>query len=246
MVYLSGSIFTILMYILCIVIPILVWIIEKKKKNVSEAIRVSRARICLFLGMDKKAKTILEDLTEKYNKSFYGHKLLARIYEKEGGMRKAIDEYVKVLDIEKHDYESYYRISVLLNDLNKKEEAAETLRILLKSRPQTIKATSLLGTIYIEQGEFKKAIEVFTNALRYDDEDPNMYYQLGICYTRINDFNAAKKSFQKAVNLDKDMYLAFYRLAQIALLYREYDVAEENFKRRKRKGKDIYRKSNKN
>jgi len=29
--------------------------------------------------------------------------MLANLYEKEGGMRKAIDEYVQVLDIKKND-----------------------------------------------------------------------------------------------------------------------------------------------
>jgi len=70
--------------------------------------------------------------------------MLAHIYEKEGGMRKAIDEYVQVLDIRKNDHESYYRISVLLNDLGKKEEAIEMLRILLKNRPQKYEATEML------------------------------------------------------------------------------------------------------
>ena len=70
--------------------------------------------------------------------------MLARIYEEEGGMRKAIDEYVQVLDIRKNDYNSYYKISVLLNELNKKEEAIDMLRTLLRSKPQMLEASKLL------------------------------------------------------------------------------------------------------
>ena len=40
--------------------------------------------------------------------------------KKEGGMRKAIDEYVTAIDIKKNDYNSYYKISELLRDLGKK------------------------------------------------------------------------------------------------------------------------------
>ena len=39
------------------------------------------------------------------------HKMLAEIYEKEGGMRKAIDEYVIAVDLNKKDYDSYYKIT---------------------------------------------------------------------------------------------------------------------------------------
>ena len=53
------------------------------------------------------AKSILVKLVTKYPESYLGHKLLAECYEKEGGMRKAIDEYVTAVDINKKDYKSY-------------------------------------------------------------------------------------------------------------------------------------------
>ncbi len=85
------------------------------------------------------------------------------------------------------------------------------------------------GEIYLEQKELKKAIEVYTNALKYYSDKYEIYYNLGICYSRINDFDIARKCFQKTVELNDDMYLAYYRLGQIALLYRDFDSAEENF-----------------
>lgn len=102
------------------------------------------AQSYIWIGNPKKAKKILIDLVSKYKGSYIGHKMLAHIYEKEGGMRKAIDEYVQVLDIKKNDYDSYYKISVLLNELGKKEEAMEMLRTLLKNRPQTYEASKML------------------------------------------------------------------------------------------------------
>ena len=227
--HLTGMTFTIILYILCIIIPIGVLILEIKKINISEILRVLMARLCLFLKKTKKAKGILIELVRKYHNSYMGHKMLAHIYEEEGGMRKAIDEYVQVLEIRKNDYKSYYEISVLLNELGQKEEAIEMLNTLLKNRPQTCEASSLLGKMYIEKGEYKKAIEVYTNSIRYDAENFETYYNLGVCYVRINDFNIAKECFEKTVKLNQDMYLAYYRLGQIALLYREFDVAEENF-----------------
>lgn len=85
------------------------------------------------------------------------------------------------------------------------------------------------GEIHIKRKEFKKAIEVYTNAVKYYPDKYEIYYNLGICYSRINDFDIARKCFQKTVELNDDIYIANYRLGQIALLYRDYDSAEENF-----------------
>lgn len=226
---LNTTMWQIILYLFCIIIPIVVFILEYKNINISEIIRILRAQIYLLLNNSKKAKNILVDLVSKYKESYIGHKMLAQLYEKEGGMRKAIDEYVQVLDIKKNDYNSYYRISVLLNDLGKKEEAIQMLTTLLKNKPQIYEASKMLGNIYLEQKEFKKAIEIYTNALKYSPENYEIYYNLGVCYSRINDFDIARKCFQKTVEINEDIYLANYRLGQIALLYRDFETAEEKF-----------------
>lgn len=226
---LGGALFTVLLYILCIIIPVAVFILEAKHVNVSELLRVIIAEFHILTNNPKRAKKVLIDLVSKYKESYIGHKMLAHIYEKEGGMRKAIDEYVQVLDIRKNDYASYYKISTLLNELGKKDEAVEMLRTLLKNKPQIYEATKMLGEIYLEKKEFKNAIEVYTNAVKHYPDKYEIYYNLGVCYARINDFEIARKCFQKTVELNEDNYLAYYRLGQIALLYRDFDSAEENF-----------------
>jgi tetratricopeptide (TPR) repeat protein len=59
-------------------------------------------------------------------------------------MRKAIDEYVKVLDIKKDDYKSYFKISVLLRNLGKKTESIEMLKTLNKKKPEFYETTEML------------------------------------------------------------------------------------------------------
>ena len=92
----------------------------------------------MFFGKTKKAKEVLLRLVSKYDKSYSAHKMLAEIYEKEGGMRKSIDEYLKVLDIKGDDYKSYFKISKLLNDLGKKDEAIEMLRNTSKEKTRIV------------------------------------------------------------------------------------------------------------
>ena len=92
-----------------------------------------------------------------------------------------------------------------------------------------MKHQKCFGEIFLEKREYKNAIEIYTNSVKYYPENYEIYYNLGVCYSMINDFAIARKCFQKTVEINEDMYLANYRLGQIALLYRDFDGAEENF-----------------
>lgn len=226
---LNQSFFICITYILCIIIPVIVLLLELKGINSSEMVSVFTSKLYRVLGNRKKAKDILINLVSKYDKSYYGHKMLAEIYQEEGGMRKAIDEYVKVLDIKNDDYKSYFKISKLLNDLGKKDEAIEMLSILSKNKPELYEANEMLGDLLMEKENFKEAINIYIKTIKYKPENAEIYYNLGIAYVRTNEFSLAKKSFLKAIEKDGNLYNAYYRLGQIALLYRDVDEAEQFF-----------------
>lgn len=140
----AGIIFKIIVYLLCLIIPAIVLIIESRGINFSELFYICISKMLIAFGKRKVAKEFLIKLVSKYDKSYNGHKMLAEIYEKEGGMRKAIDEYVKVLDIKGNDYKAYFKISQLLNDLNKKDEAIQMLTTLVKKKPELYEANKML------------------------------------------------------------------------------------------------------
>lgn len=216
-------------YLLCIIIPALVLSVELGGMNFSELMSYITCKFFMAIGNNKIAKSILINLVTKYKDSYLGHKMLAQIYEKEGGMRKAIDEYVKVLDIRKDDYKSYYTISVLLNDLGKKDESIEMLKNLIKVKPEFYKATELLGDLLSEKERYQEAINVYMQALKFYPEKYEIYYNLGMIYTQLNDFQMAKEFYEKSAELNHNLYGAHYKLGQIALLYRDLDSAEDSF-----------------
>lgn len=226
---LNGTLFMIIAYLLCIIIPGLILGLELKGINASELLSIGTSKIFMIFGNRKKAKDILNNLVSKYDKSYLGHKMLAEVYQEEGGMRKAIDEYVKVLDIKNNDYKSYFKISKLLNDLGKKDEAIEMLKILSKQKPELYEPGKMLGDLLLEKEQFKEAISAYTQAIKADLEKPEAYYKLGIAYSRMNEFSFAKECFLKSVEIDSNLYNAYYRLGQISLLYRDINEAEQFF-----------------
>ena len=219
----------ILTYILSIFLPILILYLDSKNINLVEQMYAIIAKILFHLGNRKKAKQILVDIVTKYPESYKGHKYLAELYEREGGMRRAIDEYVKAIDIQKNDYNSYYKIAELLNGLSQKEQAVTMLNNLLRIKPDYYGASNLLGEILIESQKYKEATNVYLEALKYRPADYELYYNLGIAYTMLNDFPNAESAYKKAAQINHLKYNTDYTLAQIALICDETEKAEKYF-----------------
>lgn len=231
---LAGGIFTssiskFLMYMMAIIIPGIVIIIEYAGTNFSELLSILCVKFLLALGDRSAAKAVLLNLIDKYPESYKGHMMLAKIYEKEGGTRKAIDEYVKSVDCNKRDYDSYYKIAELLQNLGKKDEAITMLQNLLHNKPEYYNASLLLGDLLCQQERFKEAVSVYQDTLRYKPVDFELYYSLGIAYTRLNDFANAKDCYEKAASINHKLYGAKYNLAQLALIEEDLEEAEKYF-----------------
>ena len=218
-------------YLFSVVIPMAIIFIELKGINFSEILSVVVAKFFMMIGDTKTAKAILLKLVTKYPESYLGHKLLAECYEKEGGMRRAIDEYVTAVDINKKDYKSYFKIAELLRDLGKKDEAIQMLETLVKTKPDCYEGSILLGELLCEQERFKEAANVYNEALLYKPADFDLYYNLGIVYTRLSDFQMAKEMYEKAAAINHKMYGANYNLGLIAFIQRDYDTAEKYFEK---------------
>lgn len=144
-------------------------------------------------------------------------------------MRKAIDEYVKAIDIQKNDYDSYYKIAELLNGLTRKNEAISMLENLLKIKPDYINASNLLGELLIEEERYKEAVNVYLDAINYKNDDYDLYYNLGIAYTYLNDFKSAKLVYEKAAEINHLQYNVSYNLGKISLIYNDLEAAEKYF-----------------
>ena len=215
--------------ILSIVVPVIVLVVEKLNSNISEVLYIFLARMNLVFGNNKGAKTLLIKFVTEHPESYIGHKLLAQIYEKEGGQRKAVDEYVQAIEINKKDYDTYYKVANLLTDLDKKDEATQMLTNLLEKKPEYVEASIALGDLLIETENYKEAVNVYLEALKYSPTNYDLNYNLGIVYTMLNDFQNAKLYYEKAAELNSLVYNTKYSLAEIALIYKELEEAEQYF-----------------
>ena len=224
-----NIVFIILKYVFAILLPIAIIILEKRNVRLFEGIGLLKVKLLIMFGNTKKAKQILLGILEKNPNSYKAHLYLAKLYEQEGGMRRSIDEYVHAIDLNKQDYESYYKVADLLNQLNKKDEAAQMLSNLLNKKPDNLEASELLGKILIEKEMYKEAANVYQDALKYSPLSYEINYNLGMVYTMLNDFQNAKICYEKAANINSLAYNSKYSLAEIALIYKDLEEAEKKF-----------------
>lgn len=216
-------------YFISILIPIAILVLEYKKISILENIKYYISKILLTVGSTKRAKSFLLGIIEKNQNNYNAHRLLAVIYEQEGGIRKSIDEYVVCIEINKQDYDSYYKIASLLSESEKKDEAIEMLTNLLEKKPDYYNASLSLGNLLIEKDKYKEAASVLMDATKYNTGSYELNYELGIVYTMLNDFKSAKEYYEKAAEINSLIHNPKYSLAQIAMLYKDLDLAEKYF-----------------
>lgn len=237
LISLIGLIFTLqiniflkaIIYIISIGLPIAILVCESKKINLTELIYIGIAKSLLFFKEQKQAKKLLLALVEKYPDSKVAHKMLADIYEKEGGIRRAIDEYVKVVDLDGESYDAYYKIAVLLKELGNKEDSLEMLTKLVNKKPDYLEATISLSDALCEQERYKEAISVMNESLRHHPNNFDVYYNMGMIYTMLNDFSSAKECYEKAAIINSLEYNTKFNIAMIELILGELDEAEAYF-----------------
>ena len=221
--------FKAIFYIFSIALPIAIIICEKKGINLTELEHLTMARIFLLIKDNKKAKRMLISLIEKSPDCKEAHKMLAAIYEKEGGIRKAIDEYVRVVDLDGQAYDAYYKIATLLKELGNKEDSLDMLRKLVNKKPDYLEASIALSDALCEQERYKEALSIMNESLRHHPNNFDVYYSLGMIYTMLNDFSSAKECYEKAAVINTLEHHTNYNIAMIELILGELDDAQRHF-----------------
>lgn len=185
------------------------------KINIDDYFMVAEVNIYKSLNKRKKAKDFLNKYIEKKPKSNLAHREIAGIYEKEGGLRKAIDEYLKAIELNNYDYKSLYSCVKLLGELDKKEEAQELIEYLISIKPDYADAYILYATILEKEGRYKDAAKVYERGLISIPDSFEMTYNLAAVYVEINDFDKATKTFERAIELKPDSDFVKFHLGQL-------------------------------
>lgn len=218
---------TIIIVTIIILLLLLFLLLVIKRKSFAEKMCVFMLKFQLLLGNDDaKIKQYALKLVNKFPQNYFGHKALGQLYEKEGNINIALDEYIRAVELNEKNYDMHYKVAELLQKTEKNEEAIIMLQDLLKIKPDYLQATLLLGNILYDEERFKEAVSVYMLAIKYHPIEYELYYNLGMVYTRLNDFQRANEFYKRAAKLNSYLYNGQYNLALIAMIQGELDEAE--------------------
>ena len=72
-----------------------------------------------------------------------------------------------------------------------------------------------VGQSYLLNKEYEQAIMKFSEAMKINPHDPEVYYYLGLAYEGAEKLSAAIKMYKKTLSLDKNFSNAEMRLGEL-------------------------------
>jgi tetratricopeptide (TPR) repeat protein len=122
-----------------------------------------------------------------------------------GYWKNSVVLYTRALETTKNNDLAHYNLGMALKEQGKMEEALNEFRSAVKIIPDYVDAHNNIGIIL--EMYFKKydeAIYHYRQALRSDDNNYGVHYNLGITLAKTGDLKEAIQHFRRAINLKPD------------------------------------------
>jgi tetratricopeptide (TPR) repeat protein len=151
---------------------------------------------------------------------------LADAYSRVGRLDESESVINTILATNERDLDALLFKSQLLYLRGDRAHCAETLEKIAAAEPADFEIQQLLGKVYYELGNDKKAIEAYGNALRLDPNYPYLFYRYGLLLRKDGRDAEAKDAFEKALALDPDFHESAVELSDILIESKRYARAE--------------------
>ncbi len=110
----------------------------------------------------------------------------------------------------------------LLN--NEKEQAREQAKKALELKPDSMEARRFLYGLYIQDKDYKGAIDTIQSYLRYNEKDMFNLSSLGETYLLKGDLAAARATFNKIISREPKNPLGYFELARLELKQKQTEA----------------------
>lgn len=101
----------------------------------------------------------------------------------------------------------------------------------LRYAPDSLRVLDNLGAVYLDRGDYDKAISCFNRALEIDPDYAWAYYNRGNVHNSLGEFDRAISDFTRAVEINQDYFLAYSNRGIIYSRQGKYNLAIVDFNR---------------
>jgi tetratricopeptide (TPR) repeat protein len=152
---------------------------------------------------------------------------LGKSYFMAGNVDKAIEEFKKLLEIDK-SASSYAYLGLSYRNLGRFDEANQYFQQGLKLDPHNISCLFNLGFIAERQGDSAEAEIMFQNALRFNPDYPDALLELANLRIAAGKFSEAEELLRKYVRVSRNPATGYYKLAKVERSLHETAAAERD------------------
>lgn len=181
----------------------------------------------LWAEAKKFFETVVKFESEDATSWFY----LASCYEKLGDLISAKNAYVQVINLREEYLEAYKSLCVVLMKLGDLEG---TISYALKAKsfdPNDYIYNFIVGTAYMKNKEFEKAIEPLQIALSIEPENLGVLNSLGTCYMACNKTSLAIETYEKALSVNPKAPMAYFNIGSAYQIQQNHEKAVQYLKK---------------
>ena len=188
------------------------------------------------LNRDEEAAEKFYKAIEIKNDYLNAYLNLFQVYKKYNNQEEMLKIIDKIISIKPNFPIMYHEKASILQDLEKFDEAINSIEAVFKYEKNSIENYLRLYDIYGRKKDFNKCEEISKNVISIlekkigtNNKNSNLYYYLGIAYQKFEKLEIAKKYLKLAIKLNPSKMLYYYALAIIYSKMKEFINAKENF-----------------
>ena len=181
----------------------------------------------------KGIEAVIEILPNDYRGYFYKGIYFEHIEDD----LKALNYYLKALELESEVAELYFKVGRIYDDLSDIEDHDKNIELAMSYYFKTLAldenhyyANLNLGSIYERDNKFEEALKYTLKSYQADNKEKMASYNLGVIYSKLNDYEKAKDCYLEEVTKDNFYPYAYYNLGIIYKdYYKDYYKAKEYY-----------------
>lgn len=138
--------------------------------------------------------------------------------------KNAQKNFIRTIKLEPENKNAQIKLA-LTHELSGEEEMAILVyNTIIEKYPSYIPAFSSLASLYIERGDYKKAINLFKKILKINDNYYRAYLGLGLCFDRLKKYAYAVRFYKKYISYKPYSDTAKSLAGRIYEIYRTKEI----------------------
>jgi tetratricopeptide (TPR) repeat protein len=188
------------------------------------------ACVMLIESADRQARSVLEDLLQRFPNFVEGWREIAEASRESGHAETAVLALARAAESSAHPMDSA-RLGAALQAINRPREAIVAFRRALEAAPDLVEARAALGACLRQTGELRLARVELERAVTLRPSDGRTWFALGLVCEDLRDTTDAIEAYRGAIDAQPELPEAHLNLGLNLQNAGDLDAAMDSYRR---------------